>query len=66
MKNIFILTILSGCGSVGRAVTSDTRGPRFGSSHCQNLYQTLFTVDCTEKDVNKKESWNGPFKNNSI
>ena len=27
----------SGCGSVGRAVTSDTRGPRFESSHRQNL-----------------------------
>ena len=23
----------SGCGSVGRAVTSDTRGPRFESNH---------------------------------
>ena len=28
----------SGCGSVGRAVSSDTRGPRFKSSHRQNLY----------------------------
>ena len=27
----------SGCGSVGRAVASDTRGPRFESSHRQNL-----------------------------
>ena len=25
------------CGSVGRAVASDTRGPRFESSHRQNL-----------------------------
>ena len=28
----------SGCGSVGRAVASDTRGPRFESSHRQNIY----------------------------
>ena len=27
----------SGCGSVGRAVASDTRFPRFESSHWQNL-----------------------------
>jgi len=27
----------SGCGSVGRAVTSDTRGPWFESSHWQKL-----------------------------
>ena len=25
------------CGSVGRAIASDTRGPRFDSSHWQNL-----------------------------
>ena len=28
----------SGCGSVGRVVASDTRGPQFESSHWQNLY----------------------------
>ena len=33
----------SGCGAVGRAVASDTRGPRFESSHRQNLY-VLSTV----------------------
>ena len=27
----------SGCGSVGRAVTCNIRGPRFNSSHWQNL-----------------------------
>ena len=32
--------IVSGqwCGSVGRAVASETRGPRFESSHLQILY----------------------------
>ena len=29
------------CGTVGRAVACDTRGPRFESSHWQNLYCTL-------------------------
>ena len=27
----------SGCGSVGRAVASDTSGQRFESSHWQNI-----------------------------
>ena len=31
------LTEGSGCGSVGRAVASDTRGPRFESSHQQKF-----------------------------
>ena len=31
----------SGCGSVGRAVASDTRDPRFESSH----QQILFTIN---------------------
>ena len=29
--------LVSGCGSVERAVPSDSRGPRFESSHWQNL-----------------------------
>ena len=45
----------SGCGSVGRAVASNTRGPRFESSHRQNLYWTLFTVSCQEKTKIKKK-----------
>ena len=48
----------SGCGSVGRAVASNTRGPQFKSSHRQNLYWTfvyLFTINCIEKTkINKK------------
>ena len=31
----------NGCGSVGRAVASDTRGPRFESSHRQKFIYTL-------------------------
>ena len=31
----------SGCGSVGRAVASDTRGPQFESSHLQKFIYLL-------------------------
>ena len=52
MFDIVCVKVGSGCGSVGRAVDSDTRGPRFDSSHQQNLYGTfgyLFTINCIEK-----------------
>ena len=42
----------SGCGSVGRAVASDTRCPQFESSHQQkfiNIEQLLYTVNCVLK-----------------
>ena len=35
-------------GSVGRAVASNTRGPLFKTSHWQNLYLHLYTVNCIE------------------
>ena len=45
------------CGAVGLAVTSDTRVPRFESSH----WQILFTTNCIEKTkINKKEAGKGP------
>ena len=52
----------SGCGSVGRAVASDSKGPRFDSNHRQhfklNIYCQLY-----RKDKNKqKEAGNGPLK----
>ena len=47
----------SGCGAVGRAVASDTRDPRFESSHLQNFICQLYN----RKDQNKeKEAGNGP------
>ena len=47
----------SGCGSDGRAVASDTRGPRSESSHRQNFYiEHLFTVSWNEKTIIKKKS----------
>ena len=41
----------SGCGSVGRAVASDARGPRFESSHWQKFIniEHLYTVNCILK-----------------
>ena len=56
----------SGCGSVGRAVASDTRGPRFESSHRQkfiNIEQLLYAVNCVLKrrKIKEKEAGNGPF-----
>ena len=45
----------SSCGSVGRAVVSNTRGPRFEYSHRQILNWTLFTVNCIEKTKLKKK-----------
>ena len=46
-----------GCGSVGRAVDSNTRGPRFESSHWQNLYWALFTVSCIENKEKEAGNW---------
>ena len=37
----------SGCGSVGRAVASNTRGPRFESSHWQKFIRTKGGTGCT-------------------
>ena len=47
----------SGCGSVGRAVASDTRDPWFVSRHQQNFTYQLYN----RKDKNtEKEAGNGP------
>ena len=55
----------SGCGSVGRAVTSDNRGRRFESSHRQKFIYILNICLLSTvywKDENKeKEAGNGPF-----
>ena len=52
----------SGCGSVDRAVTCSSRGPRFESNHQQkfilNIYCQLYRKDENEE----KEAGNGSFK----
>ena len=47
---------------IGRAVASDTRGPRF--ELCKLLYGTFVYCQLHRKDENqrKKEAGNGPFK----
>ena len=53
----------SGCGSVGRAVAFDTRGPWFDSSHWQNFIEQLFIINCIEKTkINKKSTGMAHFK----
>ena len=63
----------SGCGSVGRAVASDIRGPRFESSLRQtfiNIEQLLYTVNCVLKrrKIEKKRPGMAHFfkKNNLL
>ena len=52
----------SGCCSVGRAVASDTRDPRFESSRWQNLYWIFVYCELYWNDENKeKEAGNCPF-----
>ena len=62
-KYCWILSVVSlfystwegnGCGSVGREVASDSRGPRFESSHRQTLFY-LYTVNCIEKTKIKEK-----------
>ena len=51
----------SGCGTVGRAVAYDTRGPGFESSHRQLLLNIYLLLTVCRKDENKeKEAGNGP------
>ena len=54
-----MILVGSGCGSVGREVAFNTRGPPFDSSHWQNfiehLFVNLFIFNCIEKTkINKK------------
>ena len=52
----------SGCGSVGREVASNTKGPRLKSSHRQTFIYMQHLVYCQPKDQNKeKEARYGTF-----
>ena len=54
----------SGCGSVGRAVSSNTRGLQFVSSHRAKFILNIVYCQLYWKDENKeKEARNGPFLN---
>ena len=43
----------SGCGAVGKAVASGTRGPGFESSHPQLLLNIYLLLTVSRKDENK-------------
>ena len=47
----------SGCGSVGRAIASDTRGPQFESRHRRIFIKNinLSIINCIEKTKIKKK-----------
>ena len=48
--------VRNGCGSVGRAVASNTRRPWFKTSHRKTFYiEHLFSVNCIEKTKIKKK-----------
>ena len=54
----------SGCGSVGRALASDARGPQCDPAIGKLLYQTLICLLSTvlkRLKIKKKEAMNGPF-----
>ena len=49
-----------GCGLGGRTVASDSRGPRFKSSHWQKFIMNIY-CQLYEKTKIKKEAGNSPF-----
>ena len=50
----------SGCVSVGRAVASNIRDPRFKSSHYQTFIEHLLTINWVENEKRmKKDARNG-------
>ena len=52
----------SGCGSVGRAVTSDTKGPLFKCSHLLNFIPNMYLQLTVELDDHEeKQAVNGLF-----
>ena len=54
----------SGCGSVVKAVASDTRGLQFESSHQQkfiNIEHFLLSAVYWKDENKEKEAGNGPF-----
>ena len=65
MNNKQFYALVSGCGSVSRAVTLHSRGLRFKSSNWQNYIEN-FTVSWIEKTQTEKiEAGIGPFKKQS-
>ena len=53
--------MVSGCGSVGRAVASITRDPWFESRHRRIFIEPLFAVNCVEKTKIRKKNLEWPI-----
>ena len=47
----------SGCGSIGKAVTSNTRDPRLEPRHQRKVIYQLYNIEDENKE---KEAGNGP------
>ena len=57
----------SGCGSVGRAVGSDTKDPRFKPPHRQSfIYQIFYQLYHRKDEIKEKEAGNGTLKKVSV
>ena len=52
--------------SVGRAVASNSRGPRFESSHRQKIILNIYCLLYWKDENKEKEAENGPFKKHVI
>ena len=53
----------SGCGSVGRTVAFDSRGPWFESSHWLKFIITIYCQLYWKEENKEKEAGEGPFFN---
>ena len=51
----------SGCGSVGRAVTSNSRGPRLESRFRQKFIMNILLSTALKRRKKEKEAGDGPF-----
>ena len=51
----------SGCGSVGRAVASNARGPRSESNHRQTYRADIYLSTELKRQNKEKEVGKGPF-----
>ena len=62
--NTILWTFGSDCGSVGRVVTSETRGLTFESCHWQNFTMNIFTLNCWKDKQKKQRPWMATLKIN--
>ena len=51
----------SGCGSVGKAVASNSRGPQFKSRHRQTIILKIYCQLYWNDENKEKEAENGSF-----